>query len=50
MGFAWVVVAASRTTVALWSLPTLVGAVGLALVLEVKCRDLEKMTADRSPS
>jgi len=36
MGFVWILVAASRTTVALWSLPALIGAIGLALVMEVK--------------
>lgn len=50
MAFVWILVAANRTTVALWLLPTLIGAVGLALVMEIKSRDLEKMPEDRVPS
>jgi hypothetical protein len=55
MGFVWILVAANRTTVALWSLPMVVGAIGVALVMEVKSRDLEKVRgvvgsgADGSP-
>jgi hypothetical protein len=50
MGFVWIVVAANRSTVALWSLPILAGAVALALVMELKSRDLEKLPVDRRPS
>jgi hypothetical protein len=46
MGFVWVLVAAGRTTAPLWSLPPLAGAVGLAVVMEVKSRDLERVTEE----
>lgn len=50
MAFVWVLVAASRTTVALWSLPPLAGAVVLAVVMEVKSRDLERVTEEHRTS
>ncbi len=42
MGAVWAFVAADEGGIAPWSLPPLIGAIGLALAMETKSRDLEK--------
>ena len=42
MCFVWVFAAANPGGVSLWSLPPLAGAIGLAVAMEVKSRDLER--------